>query len=85
MKMLKILGVILVLLGMTGLVGCETATVKNIVELVQEKPIRACPPEIPELPQRNENGLVILYEQHQEALLIYFRKVEFCSTQAWVA
>lgn len=82
MTMLKILGLTLALLGMIGLAGCETATVKNIVELSSPAQV-VCPPTVPRLPLRDSDGVVVLYEQHQEALLIFFIEVERCSTSVW--
>lgn len=81
--MLKTLSKILLIVGLSGLVGCSL--IQQIATTTQDSMTtqKGCPPVIPTLPAVDENNVVILYSEDQEALLIYFLEIERCSTSVW--
>jgi hypothetical protein len=81
--MLKTLSKILLVVGLSGLVGCSL--IQQIAATTQDSMTipKGCPPVIPTLPGIDENNVVILHEKDQESLLIYFLEVERCSTSVW--
>lgn len=82
--MLKTLSKILLIVGLSVLVGCslvqQMASTTTLDSMTTQK---GCPPVIPTLPGVDENNVVILHKKDQELLLIYFLEVERCSTSVW--
>lgn len=63
----KTSAITLMLLGMT-VSGCVTIQAGSECDL----------PEVPALPPINENGNVVLKQEHREDLLVYFDRVDQC-------
>lgn len=83
--MLKLLSLTLLVVGLSALGGCSIIKEVAAIESNLVAAPANCPPVIPNLPDVNENNLVVLHPKDQESLLIYFLEVERCSATVWAS